>query len=297
MKANKIYGYAELTGFTVPDISKLQTNFYPVVNYESFLIQHGVHGKVSYQTIDKTLIKKHYTANYSLDVLGYSGKTYHGKIDSDSFTIELSKIDSGTLGDVLKTELFIPKTITTNNIESIPALNELAHITVENEEVIKTYSEQINISAELQGIIGQYRPSQSIELDLSQNANSQIADVAFTAEVLHSQEIDNPIKAKYHNKIETFTENTRLHATFEIKVRKRHEVKNALIVDTIKFSNIEFNYGTKEFDSNINKHTNNENTTISFKVTNSTVNFMAHASATTKDKIESSFLLNWNWGT
>lgn len=98
MKSNKIYGYAELTGYTVPDITKLQSNYYPFATYETVTYKRNLTGEATVNSIESEVkivpqeyhVYRHLRSNINLS------PSYRTSIDKESLSITLGKISSGS---------------------------------------------------------------------------------------------------------------------------------------------------------------------------------------------------------
>ena len=98
MKSNKIYGYAELTGYTVPDITKLQSNYYPFATYETVTYKRNLTGEATVNSIESEIkivpqeyhVYRHLRSNINLS------SSYRTSIDKESLSITLGEISSGS---------------------------------------------------------------------------------------------------------------------------------------------------------------------------------------------------------
>lgn len=110
MKSNKIYGYAELTGYTVPDITKLQSNYYPFATYETVTYKRNLTGEATVNSIESEVkivpqeyhVYRHLRSNINLS------PSYRTSIDKESLSITLGKISSGSdTAATVNSKLFI----------------------------------------------------------------------------------------------------------------------------------------------------------------------------------------------
>ena len=109
MKSNKIYGYAELTGYTVPDITKLQSNYYPFATYETVTYKRNLTGEATVNSIESEIkivpqeyhVYRHLRSNINLS---YS---YRTSIDKESLSITLGEISSVSDTTTVNSKLFI----------------------------------------------------------------------------------------------------------------------------------------------------------------------------------------------
>lgn len=98
MKSNKIYGYAELTGYTVPDITKLQSNYYPFATYETVTYKRNLTGEATVNSIEAEAkiapqeyhVYRHLRSNINLS------SSYRTSIVKESLSITLGEISSGS---------------------------------------------------------------------------------------------------------------------------------------------------------------------------------------------------------
>ena len=98
MKSNKIYGYAELTGYTVPDITKLQSNYYPFATYETVTYKRNLTGEATVNSIESEAkiapqeyhVYRHLRSNINLS------SSYRTSIVKESLSITLGEISSGS---------------------------------------------------------------------------------------------------------------------------------------------------------------------------------------------------------
>lgn len=96
MKSNKIYGYAELTGYTVPDITKLQSNYYPFATYETVTYKRNLTGEATVNSIESEAkivpqeyhVYRHLRSNINLS------SSYRTSIVKESLSITLGEISS-----------------------------------------------------------------------------------------------------------------------------------------------------------------------------------------------------------
>ena len=110
MKSNKIYGYAELTGYTVPDITKLQSNYYPFATYETVTYKRNLTGEATVNSIESEIkivpqeyhVYRHLRSNINLS------SSYRTSIDKESLSITLGEISSGSdTSSTVNSKLFI----------------------------------------------------------------------------------------------------------------------------------------------------------------------------------------------
>ena len=109
MKSNKIYGYAELTGYTVPDITKLQSNYYPFATYETVTYKRNLTGEATVNSIESEIkivpqeyhVYRHLRSNINLS------SSYRTSIDKESLSITLGEISSGSDTTTVNSKLFI----------------------------------------------------------------------------------------------------------------------------------------------------------------------------------------------
>lgn len=110
MKSNKIYGYAELTGYTVPDITKLQSNYYPFVTYETVTYKRNLTGEATVNSIESEVkivpqeyhVYRHLRSNINLS------PSYRTSIDKESLSITLGEISSWSdTAPTVNSKLFI----------------------------------------------------------------------------------------------------------------------------------------------------------------------------------------------
>ena len=109
MKSNKIYGYAELTGYTVPDITKLQSNYYPFATYETVTYKRNLTCEATVNSIESEIkivpqeyhVYRHLRSNINLS------SSYRTSIDKESLSITLGEISSASDTTTVNSKLFI----------------------------------------------------------------------------------------------------------------------------------------------------------------------------------------------
>lgn len=107
-KTNKIYGYAEIPGFTVPDITKLQSNFYPMAIRETFLLKRKLSGNVSIVfEKERTPVIKEFKAYYGLTNILKTNSTHNTTVDLNSIKIEIGQSSKSLLNATLQGKLFV----------------------------------------------------------------------------------------------------------------------------------------------------------------------------------------------
>lgn len=90
VKNNKIRGYAELSGFTIPEVNKYQSNFYPTANYEAFLVKPRI-ASVFYAPEDEIVKEKriyNVYKTYPISEIKFNASVFNNfsfKIDIEKF--------------------------------------------------------------------------------------------------------------------------------------------------------------------------------------------------------------------
>lgn len=94
--ATNLFGYAELYGTVIPERLKYQSNYYPTVNYQSFLVKHDIR-RASSEDIAYVKPKDFYTVNIETK---YSPMIFTGLLSKGfEFTIDIEKIKDNNLKD------------------------------------------------------------------------------------------------------------------------------------------------------------------------------------------------------
>lgn len=109
MKSNKIYGYAELTGYTVPDITKLQSNYYPFAVYETIAYKRKLTSEATVNSVEEEIkiVPQEYHLYRHLRTSAQLSPSYKNTIDKESLSITLGEISSGSDSAAFNSKLFI----------------------------------------------------------------------------------------------------------------------------------------------------------------------------------------------
>lgn len=109
MKSNKIYGYAELTGYMVPDITKLQSNYYPFAVYETIAYKRKLTSEATVNSVEEEIkiVPQEYHLYRHLRTSAQLSPSYKNTIDKESLSITLGEISSESDSAAFNSKLFI----------------------------------------------------------------------------------------------------------------------------------------------------------------------------------------------
>lgn len=139
VKKNKIYGYAELSGFTIPEVIKMQSNFYPTANYEAFLVRPRLASVIQLEIKDKEKIK----IEYEVKKNAYSQFGIKSRLKQDIvISIEVEKFRPNIVSNKLQSRFFVDS-----------KLSNRVNFTVKEPVVEKKPIETIDEKLGLDGIV------------------------------------------------------------------------------------------------------------------------------------------------